>query len=158
MRNCFSLPKSIIRFVFANHRIHKSNITNKNTQALIPFANILVEGTDYNFNIDNTTNSQGEERFSIALKPLSSLLTEDEVLDSVIKIWPNPAVDQFNILNNNSLDVSIQIFTMKGQLIETKKVPSGVTEVIETHGWAAGVYMLKLTNNGTQTIKKLIIE
>ena len=119
---------------------------------------ILVQGTDYNFNIDNTTNSQGEERFSIALKPLSSLLAEDEVLDSVIKIWPNPAVDQFNILNNNSVDVSIQIFTMKGQLIETKKIPSGITEVIETHGWAAGVYMVKLTNNGTQIIKKLIIE
>ncbi|SNR41301.1 Por secretion system C-terminal sorting domain-containing protein [Lutibacter agarilyticus] len=120
---------------------------------------ILIEGTDYNFNIDNAANSQGEERFTLSLKASSSLVVQDEVLDSAIKIWPNPASSQFNILNKNSnQDTTFEIYTITGRLIEAKKALSGVTTVVETTGWAAGVYILKATSIRNQVIKKLIIE
>ena len=118
---------------------------------------ILTPSTSYDFSIDNTPNSQGSARFSIHMKTAGTLSLTSNELDATIKLWPNPAHNQFNILNSNEGTSSIEISNLTGQVIHSQKLNSGTT-TIQTKGWAAGVYILNTTINGTQTIKKFIIQ
>lgn len=117
----------------------------------------LTPGTNYNFTINSNPASQGDARFTINLKTAATLSVEKNELDSTIKLWPNPAHNQFNILNSNEGISSIEISNLSGHVIHSQKLNSGTT-TIQTNSWAAGVYILKATNNGTQTIKKFIIQ
>ena len=118
---------------------------------------VLTPGTNYNFAIDSTPATQGNARFAINLKTAGTLSVATNALDSKIQLWPNPAQNQFNILNSNDSESSIEISTINGQVIHSQKLNPGITS-IPTNVWSAGLYILKATNNGAQTIKKLIIE
>jgi len=118
----------------------------------------LTPGTNYNFTVDSNPASQGKARFTINLKTAGTLSVTTNELDSKIKIWPNPAHNQFNISNSDSSASSIEISNLNGQLIHSQKSNPGTTTTIQTNSWAAGVYFLKATNGGFQTIKKLIIQ
>jgi hypothetical protein len=122
---------------------------------------VLSLGTNYNFAIDSTPASQGDARFSINLKTAGSLSIVEREFDSKIQLWPNPAHNQFNILNaqnQNEGASTIEVSSLNGQVIHSQKSSPETTTTIQTNGWAAGVYILKATNNRTQTTKKLIIQ
>ncbi|MGQ7944326.1 beta strand repeat-containing protein [Flavobacterium sp. WC2509] len=122
---------------------------------------VLTQGTNYNFTIDGTPASQGTARFVINLKQSGALSVAQKELDSKIQLWPNPAHNQFNITNGqNQKDgtSTIEIDNLNGQVIHSQKSNPGTTTTIQTNGWAAGVYILKITNSETQTTKKLIIQ
>ena len=129
------------------------NVLNTNT--------LMTPGTTYNFSIDSTPASQGDARFAINLKNSAALSVVEREFDSKIQLWPNPAQSQFNILNalnQNEGTSKIEISNLNGQVIHSQKSNPGTTTTIQTNGWAAGVYILKATNNGIQTTKKLIIQ
>ncbi len=119
---------------------------------------VLTTGANYDFTIDNTAASQGAERFAITIKA-SGLLAVEDVLATAIKIWPNPTSNQFHILNNqNEENTTFEIYTITGQLIYSQQSLPKTTITIQTHNWAAGVYLLKAINKGNITTKKLIIQ
>lgn len=129
------------------------NVLNTNT--------LMSPGTNYSFAIDSNPASQGNARFAINLKTSAALSVVEREFDSKIQLWPNPAQGQFNILNaqnQNEGASTIEISSISGQVIHSQKSNPGTTTTIQTNGWAAGVYILKATNNGTQTTKKLIIQ
>lgn len=123
---------------------------------------VLSPGTTYDFAIDSTPATQGNARFAINLKTSGALSLVEREFDSKIQLWPNPAAQgQFNILNaqnTNDGASTIEISSINGQVIHSQKSNPGTTTSIQTNGWAAGVYILKATNNGIQTTKKLIIQ
>jgi trimeric autotransporter adhesin len=121
----------------------------------------LTAGTDYAFAIDSNPASQGDNRFVINLKALGTLGLVANELDSQIKLWPNPAHAELNITNaqnDNDGASKIEISSLNGQLIHSQKSNPGTTTTIQTKGWSTGVYILKASNNGTETTKKLIIQ
>lgn len=121
---------------------------------------VLSPGINYNFTIENNPATQGNKRFAINLKTAGTLSIIEKDFDSKLLLWPNPAHDHFNILNTqNQKDetTTIEISTINGQVIHSQKSNSGTTTTILTNGWNKGIYILKTTNNGTQTTKKLII-
>ena len=76
-------------------------------------------------------------------------------------MWPNPTHDLFNIMNTqNEMDgaSTIEISNLNGQVVHSHKSNPGTTSTIQTNSWAKGVYMVKTSNNGSQTTKKLIIQ
>lgn len=126
---------------------------NKNT--------VIAVGTDYVFAIDSNPASQGEARFAINLKTAGTLGVKTNELDSKIQLWPNPACAEVNITNGQNANdgaSKIEISSLNGQLIHSQKSNPGTTTTIQTNDWTAGIYILKATNNGTQTTKKLIIQ
>jgi hypothetical protein len=126
---------------------------NKNT--------VLAQSTNYEFAIDSNPASQGDTRFVINLKIAGTLGTVANKLDSKFKLWPNPTRAEVNITNAQSANdgVSrIEISNLNGQLIHSQKSNPGTTSTIQTKNWAKGVYILKASNNGTETTKKLIIQ
>jgi len=126
------------------------NVLNTNT--------VLVPGTNYNFAIDTNSASQGDARFSINLRAAgSSLGVNTNELEAKIQVYPNPSRGEFNISNTLEGAATIEISSLNGQLIHSQKLNSGTT-TIQTKSWATGVYILKATNNGVQTTKKLIIQ
>lgn len=122
---------------------------------------VMTPGTDYAFTIDSNPASQGNARFAINLKTAGSLGVKENVLESKIQLWPNPARTEVNITNGHNANdgaSSIEISSLNGQVIHSQKSNPGTTTTIQTKDWAAGVYILKATNNGTETTKKLIIQ
>jgi hypothetical protein len=129
------------------------NYLNKNT--------VIAVGTDYVFAIDSNPASQGEARFAINLKTAGTLGVKTNELDSKIQLWPNPARAEVNITNGQNTNdgaSKIEISSLNGQLIHSQKSNPGTTTTIQTKGWSTGVYILKASNNGTETTKKLIIQ
>jgi hypothetical protein len=122
---------------------------------------VLAPGTNYDFAINSTPASQGDARFAINLKTAGSLWIKANELEASIQVYPNPAHNQFNIFNGQDLNngtSNIEISNVNGQVIHSQKSNPGTTTTVQTNNWAAGVYILKATNNGTQTTKKLIIQ
>jgi len=120
---------------------------------------VLTTGTEYSFTIDNSIASQGNQRFAINLKTAGSLSVADNVLDEKIVIWPNPAKSQFSILNNqNDGETTFDIYSIAGQLLQSKKSAAGSKTTINTSDWSSGIYIINFSNNGNKTTKKLIIQ
>jgi trimeric autotransporter adhesin len=122
---------------------------------------VLAQGTDYVFAIDSNPASQGEARFAINLRTAGTLGVTVNELDSKIQLWPNPARAEVNITNGSNANdgaARIEISSLNGQLIHTQKSNPGTTTTIQTKDWATGVYILKASQNGTETTKKLIIQ
>lgn len=120
---------------------------------------VLTTGTNYDFSIDASPASQGTARFDITLKTMMPLSVQDQELDEKIIIWPNPAYNQFNIKNNKlEGDTTFKIYSITGQLIHSEKAVSGTTTTLNTNGWARGVYILNVSQNGNKTTRQLIIQ
>lgn len=79
-------------------------------------------------------------------------LTENNLDNSLIKVFPNPSNGIFNIENEGS--TTIEIFDILGNQITTQKANVGTT-MVDLNGFTAGIYLAKITteNNQTQTVK-----
>lgn len=126
---------------------------------LLKTSTVLTKGSSYDFTIDANPASQGDARFEIQLKTAGTLTTVSNELDSKIQVWPNPSRGQFNISNPSAKGkTSFEISSINGQIIHQQEVNSNGTTTVHTKDWAKGVYILKVSNNGEQATKKLIIQ
>ena len=78
-----------------------------------------------------------------------------------LNIYPNPAEDFFNIdlgdLSQSDLkDVTIQLFDMSGRLIRTLRTEDSIVQ-IETGGINAGTYLVFVTRNSDNVVRKVVI-
>lgn len=80
----------------------------------------------------------------------------EEINNSIIKIYPNPAKDKIYINNTENIKIeSISIIDLKGKNI--MKFERNKTE-LDLSGISTGIYLLKLTYGNEIIIKKIVIE
>jgi len=85
-----------------------------------------------------------------ATKPVTELVTD------AVKIYPNPVIDVLNIsipgkVNNGT----IKVVDARGVVITDQKVTNNLQH-INVSKLAKGVYLLKVNNNGTDSILKFV--
>lgn len=84
-------------------------------------------------------------------------ISVDVALKSEIKLYPNPANQFVRIQLANSADADMIMYDNAGRLISSGKIRNGET-MIETAQFAAGMYIIRLIQNGEQATIRLVIQ
>lgn len=88
----------------------------------------------------------------------SSLSVLENNLESSIKLYPNPAKDNFTIENINQLDLNIQVFNILGKEVYSANVNASINHNINLSSLKTGVYLVRLTADNQTLTKRLIKE
>lgn len=93
---------------------------------------------------------------------VATATNEFDVNASKLSVYPNPTVQNFEILLDNSIDenVDIQLYTADNQFVwkHNYQIPSGLNVIREQVGdMPSGVYFLKLTIGNNVVTKKLSV-
>ncbi|KAB2807081.1 M43 family zinc metalloprotease [Phaeocystidibacter luteus] len=81
----------------------------------------------------------------------------EEELGSSLAIYPNPANTTLNINTGTTEDASYQIMNTNGQVVLNGDIALGQTEV-SVENIPAGVYMVRVTSNGSVQTEKVVIQ
>lgn len=77
--------------------------------------------------------------------------------NNTIHVYPNPVSDELIIeLNGNTIKTSVKILNSTGQMVFKGEVLDKL--VVPTAGLSSGMYFIKLENNNTAYIKKIVKE
>jgi hypothetical protein len=78
---------------------------------------------------------------------------------SALEIFPNPAQTFVNIkMYGYSSGAVIEITNGLGQIVHEQNATTGVGDLrLSTHGWPAGLYLVKISAGNSSVVKKLII-
>lgn len=115
-------------------------------------SNESVSGTNSFIGIGQSTPSN--ELFSAELTASSASISKTESL--ALELYPNPANDVVRISSNNNGQMTIAIHDITG-----KKVISTVlsnTDQINVSDLTTGIYMVKVSQNGATSTKKLVVQ
>lgn len=98
--------------------------------------------------------------YQTIFKPVSTSL---EMLDSKLKVYPNPAKDELHIEfgSGQNTDVSIQVYDLSGRMyidFRTGHDPGSRTSAIYTGNLSPGTYILVCSGNDVSYHGKFIIE
>lgn len=81
---------------------------------------------------------------------------EENLGNQLLKIYPNPAKDRIFINYNTSKELSLQLFTITGQLVLQDTYPPNHNQhTINIKHLAAGIYQLRLSDGKQQVLKKI---
>ena len=87
-----------------------------------------------------------------------NLSVEDITSSNGFSIVPNPANNQTTLTLNYKSEVSIDIIDVAGRRVYTSgKVNGQINQTLDVSNYAAGTYLVQITHDGNQTVKKLIV-
>lgn len=98
---------------------------------------------------------------------ITQIVLADGIADATttnsISVYPNPASGQFQVtfVNSNASEVTLQLFTLQGQLLQSKQltgVNAGTTVPVDIAGYAPGLYMLHVRTEAGVEVKKVQVK
>lgn len=106
---------------------------------------------------------QGASPLTESTVVLSSILPQgfvsvEEVACSTCdtKIYPNPATNVVNIKAGEN--ITANVYSMTGQLVETLKVKKGTTTKLDVSEYNQGVYLIKIEGTQTRKVERVVIQ
>ena len=118
----------------------------------------MKEGTEYKFTIGKDKSTQGEDRFELSLKPTKAAV----VKGLEVAMAPNPASDnvQITFTSGSKDNVSVRIMDVSGVSIYSQDLGAKQNGVLTVpmSNFAAGVYMVELTQGEQKVTRRLIKE
>ncbi len=115
---------------------------------------IFVDDASANFledwHIENSSNFVEDEDEGNAL-------SVEEVQVFEFSIYPNPTVDFVNVRLNQGNDATFKLFTMSGQLMQSRELIS-VENHISLPNLSSGIYIVAISSESHSTTKKLIVK
>ena len=134
--------------------------------ALTGTRTVLTQGTSYSF---STSTNAVTGRFTLVLNGTSSpLATAGQALAAQIGVYPNPAHGQFRLelplLSAAQVagGVRAELLNVLGQVV--RQLPLNVVAGqasqtdVSVRDLNAGIYQLRLTVNGTQAVRRVVVE
>ena len=120
------------------------------TFSWVYYAKIVVDGKtiEYAWNGD------------ILSGPTQPTGIRNNTADNSIKVFPNPAKDNFNIdLSDLKSTATIKIINSTGQVIQQlESEPTNAFKTITTIGWSSGLYVIEVSTKNGVYINKILIE
>jgi len=120
--------------------------------------------TNYSYNDITPLNGVAYYRLKMVDLDTKYKYSEVKVVRSTIvkniSFFPNPARDYVNVsLTESSTDVTLQLISQSGQVLEERKVAAGTasTVTMQINQYAQGIYILRVAGQGTQQSSKLVI-
>lgn len=104
--------------------------------------------------------SGGSQNYSLILSGANVILANDEYTINDVTVWPNPAKEVLNVNFAQPLDNAlVSLIDMAGRVVYQSKTASGTKNfIINTGGFAKGVYMLNVNADSKSLSKKVVIE
>ncbi|HNW89321.1 MAG TPA: T9SS type A sorting domain-containing protein [Bacteroidales bacterium] len=81
-----------------------------------------------------------------------------EVHNSALEIYPNPAANHFNIVYELKGGETIDIFNETGEKVDFIYTSHGQTITVDSDKLPGGIYLLRISDNKTQFIRKFILD
>ncbi|WP_336717680.1 M4 family metallopeptidase [Chryseobacterium mucoviscidosis] len=87
----------------------------------------------------------------LAVKDTSEISNE-------IRVYPNPVKNGVFTIENTKNDVTFEIYDVSGKLVKQNEKLNKGTNKINTSGFQKGIYIIKISVNGTAVSKKIVVE
>ncbi len=96
------------------------------------------------------------EDYSVFIEPSLSV---DEFQLNTLNVYPNPTQGELNIKLNNTDDIDISIYDMRGRRVYNQ-FNNNKTKIrtLNVSSLATGMYLLRVERNGNKTTKKILIK
>ena len=166
-------PRKIIRFTggSSNPQLICTNFASPNTDAdkiwtiiehgdgTVSFETRNLNRYLYHASDDSVTHSANtDDRSKWILESTTLGLIENDLSNTSVKIYPNPANDQFTIALNKQANAEIKIFNTLGTIVYQGRITNGKIE-IRNNNLTPGLYMVTAVTPGNKLYySKLIIK
>lgn len=107
--------------------------------------------------IEHVPNSGDRSKWIVESTTLSTSEVNDKISD--IKIFPNPAKDEFSIVMNQNSGASVAIYDMLGKLVYQKTINSNRIDISNKGRFKTGMYLVKVIDSDSKVYhSKLVIK
>ena len=119
-------------------------------------------GFSNNLNADQTVTASAAATSTAAATAATANSVSNDLPSSVIKLYPNPAVNEVHVTLNDKVSgkTALNIYDQQGRLVQAttvyKNTPLSV-ESINVHNLAAGSYVLQIVNDQYKSSLKFVI-
>ena len=103
--------------------------------------------------------SDNRSKWKATLKSGTLSVSEKGLVDSSIKIYPNPTDNRFTLKLEGSNEAKVRMSDMLGKVIYTTSTKGESIELSKTDGFSSGLYIIQVSDqNGFTVNKKLLIK
>lgn len=118
----------------------------------------IAAGTDYTVKIISVSNpfifDISDLNFSINAISSKSAIANEDLTNSSLTIYPNPAIDNINISSNNAIG-QVMVVNLIGQVVLSSNTDANQVQ-LNIDNLTKGIYILRTENEGVTTTQKFI--
>lgn len=106
--------------------------------------------------IEHINNAGDRSKWIVESTTLSTPEVDNEISD--IRVFPNPAKDEFTILMKDEIGARIEIYNMLGKLVYDKTMNSNRIDILNQGRFNSGIYLIRVTDDNQRVFhSKLVI-
>ena len=121
------------------------------------YENVARSIRDFDSYSDSVVFAVGENGYIIVNQPLAGLSLDDNLIDDLLLVFPNPSNGEIHITNNQSTLDEIQLFDARGSEICYATKSQKTNNEWSINNLKSGVYLLKIRSDNYWSSKKVVI-
>jgi hypothetical protein len=135
---------------YTSNSVDKYDVTKPVVSVKVATVNGAIRSSD----LTSTAGYLNGEPATVEVKGAASIKASDLATSSV-SVYPNPASDLVNVLTQ--VDATVELYTVNGVLVYSATAKANQILAINTQNITSGVYTLRVANDSTVSIEKVVI-